>query len=381
MAGFQIIGNKMVDFEEWESLEPQKVESFYKAVAEKKEMSILTRSGTLNSLDVRDAFAKDPIPSQPIGLGKPLSVEIFGIYNGDHPNVFLGGKKRDTILVSGVTNPLQTSSSARAVNLIKENAKERKYLERSAWDAGTSLVYYSPAMDRSKCTISLELKTDNFEQDIVDAIATVLKDASGYPIFLTAAPFLYAGSRVLGSLGNIANSILEKKKNLEDSIVIQFRTASIPPSIARRVLFCNQNDKRIFRNYDIQTLDNDGDYIVRLVHKNDGQVYNGKAPYIIANLDGAVKKEYEAFVPLIATSSQVDKFFGGQVTESVMKIFQDSMSLANDMAYLNKIKDAMEDIESLEEGSPEYEDLKVLIESFKKNIGNSDIKSLVSDLK
>lgn len=380
MAGFQIIGNKMVDFDEWESIEPRKIESFFNAVAEKKEMQILTRNGILNSLDVRDAFAKDPIPSQPIGLGKPLSVEILGIYNGDHPNVFLGGKKRDTILVSGITNPLQTSASARAVNLIKENTKERKYLERAAWDAGTSLIYYSPAMDRSKCTISLELKTDNFEQEIVDAITTVLKDASEYPLFLTAAPFLYAGSRVLGSLGNVANSILEKKKNMEDSIVIQFKTASIPPSIARRVLFCNESDKRLFRQYDIKTLDNDGDYIVRLVHKTNGQVYNGKAPYIIVNLDGAVKKEYEAFVPLIATSTQVNKFFGGQVTESVMKAFQDSMALANDMAYLNKIKDAKEDIESLEKGSVEYEDLKVLIESFKENIGNSDIKSLVNNL-
>lgn len=379
MAGFQIIGNKMVDFDEWESLEPQKVNLFYKAVAEKKEMTILTRSGVLNSLDVRNAFSEDPVPSQPIGLGKPLSVEILSIYNGDHPDVFLGGKKRDTILVSGVTNPLQTSASARAVNLIKENIEERKYLERSAWDAGTSLVYYSPAMDRSKCTISLELKTDNFEHHIIEAISTVLKDASGYPIFLTAAPFLYAGSKVLGSIGNVANSIFEKKKNLEDSIDIQFKTASIPPSIARRVLFCNESDKRLFWEYDIQTLDNDGDYVVRLVHKTNGQIYKGKAPYLIVNLDGATKKEYEGFVPLIATSTQVDKFFGGQVTESVMKAFHDSMSLANDMAYLNKIKDAKEDIQSLEKGSPEYEDLQVLIESFKENIGNSDIKSLVSD--
>ena len=52
---------------------------------------------SVNLEDSENAY----LPFEPIGIGKPLSIEILTIYTGDAPKKFLGGKP-DLLVVSGV---------------------------------------------------------------------------------------------------------------------------------------------------------------------------------------------------------------------------------------------------------------------------------------
>src|ERR1700761_9185362 len=91
----------------------------------------------------------------PIGIGKPLSVEIVTMYVGNHMSTFLDNDK-NVLLVSGVKAIQTFNAVARAMNYTKQNVKNFEYPAFSGFQDGTSIVYYTQALDTETILITFE---------------------------------------------------------------------------------------------------------------------------------------------------------------------------------------------------------------------------------
>ena len=141
---------------------------------------------------------------------------------------------------------------------------------------------------------------------------------------------------------------------------------------------CNNENLAEFKDYKPGKVENTAqDYA--MIHKESGDEYKGDAPYIIINVDGAAKPELESFTPKFATAAILQRFYGavdkeGQVNEEI----EEALMLYNDFRFLKKAKDLNLKMADMTEEDENYEYTKELLEAYKKNIKNEDIKVLAT---
>ena len=126
-------------------------------------------------------------PYVPIGLGRPLTVQIRHVYTGKYPKKgFIGGAK-DIAVVSGVRDYSVFAASARALNFIERGPKPGSHLKTpNAFVQGTPVVAYYPALTADSLTLSLELAVDDFPQDFVDTLGGAFESLGGVPLHCRA---------------------------------------------------------------------------------------------------------------------------------------------------------------------------------------------------
>jgi hypothetical protein len=371
MASLFVLGNHLIDSEEYkEKMLTGQIDQLLTAAEENKSLRVGFRDMSIASEDLKEVEFK------PIGIGKPLSVEIMTVYTGDFiSNKFLSAKKRDLLCVSGVKSAQTFEATARAINMLEAGAKENSYLEFAALKAGTPFVFYTKAVDSDSLLITIELDSNSFNDGIFNAIADLIGKAAGLPIFMPAASYLLAGSQVLKIGAEGANNLFESSPFINETIPLRFATAGLPTNIARRVLLCRQEDKAELQQYRIESIDDGGAYKVRLI--KDGKPYQGKAPYLIINIDGAEKPWLNTFTPTLATTAILKKFYGGtsKVDDAAGMLLQ-AMTLYNDFSYRTKADRMEQELERLKENpdSDEYKSAKALYEAYLKNIQNDLLK-------
>ncbi|MBK9980807.1 MAG: hypothetical protein IPP15_00020 [Saprospiraceae bacterium] len=197
MATFSIIGNSLINPEELFNKTISGEMASYGVIKDlktsNKMMTFTDREIAVNTLpDLQKSLRKD---FEPIGIGKPLSIEIATVYTGDYKK-FLGGKK-DMIVVSGIKNSLTFTGTSRAINVKAKNVNQNDFKQFEAFSDGTPLVYYSPAMDADSSVVSFEIMFDNFNGGLFDTIGNLLTSAAGIPVFIPAAPYLLGGGQLV----------------------------------------------------------------------------------------------------------------------------------------------------------------------------------------
>jgi hypothetical protein len=180
----------------------------------------------------------------PIGIGQPLSVEIATVYTGEYSKGFLGGKK-DAVVVSGVKNSQTYGAASRAINIKATKVEEKTFLQFDAFNDGTAIVYYSPAMDADGMAVSFEIMFDNFDTTLFDTVSTLLTSAAGVPIFLPAASYLLGASQLINIGSKLGNTLFAGTPKLKDTLPIQFNSPIIPDTESTEFVICNDGDKRI----------------------------------------------------------------------------------------------------------------------------------------
>jgi hypothetical protein len=307
----------------------------------------------------------------PIGIGKPLSIELATIYTGDYRR-FLGTRK-DIILISGVKNIRTFQSTSRAVNLKLKSIEELSYLEFSALEDGTNIVYYTPAMDSESMSVSFELMFDNFDTELFDSLSGLFNTASGIPVFLPAAPYLLGGSQLINIGSRLGEMFFTGKPSLSSTLQIQFQSPILPPTEPREFVLYNEKDLSEFVNLKVAVIDSFGGPKLRLVDKINGEIYHGKAPYLIVLLDGRKREELNAFSTVLASASVLKKFYGvDQKASGVMDVLQDAIKLYNDSIYSAKGRILSESISKVPKGTKTYDDLKNLYQAYALNILTSN---------
>lgn len=310
-----------------------------------------------------------------IGINKPLSVEILCAYSGDAPQKFLGGKK-DIMVVSGVKAYNTYGAAPKAINHIKKKVSDYNYITMGAFDDGSPIVYYSPAVDVSTTFCSFHLVADTFGEETFGFISNLFSSAAGLPIFAPAAPFLLAGSVISGMLGNIGKTLFESKPFMTEDEIFRFDTPGQEISSAKQMVVCNETDKNELKEYR-PGLINDGDDTKKpaLVSRKHGKAYKGNAPYILINVDGKARPELDAFAPKIATAAILEKYYGLiDKGSQVVDILESAMNLYNDFHFHQRAVSLETEISKMKKNSNDYKRASQILEAYKKNIKTDQFK-------
>lgn len=336
--------------------------------------SIEFRNGVFNARTLNDNSGINLPDRIPIGIGKPLSIEILCLYSGDAPKKLFGGKK-DMLVVSGVRATSTHNESPKAINQLIKKVEDRQYFQPSAFAQGSPIVFYTPAVDVSAILCSMEMVADTFSEETFQNVSNLLSKAASIPLFFTSSMYLLAGSSIIKMAGDLGKALFESKAFLKDNIPFYFDSPDMPIANARAALVYNDKDANSFKDYKPGFVQN-GEKIKRaLVSKDTGTEYVGDAPYVLLSIDGRNRDhELREFTPKIAATSILEKFYGSDIETKSLEVLESAMLLYNDLSYYNKAKKLEMEISELTPNSNEYKKAKELLGAYKANIQNEQFK-------
>jgi hypothetical protein len=101
-------------------------------------------------------------------------------------------------------------AAPRAVQFYERGVAPRSTRQApAAFDRGTSLIFYTPAVTDASLTLSLELAFDSFPDEWLEKLSGGLQALSGLPIFLPYAGYLMIGSQLAKFAGDLGRAFLE----------------------------------------------------------------------------------------------------------------------------------------------------------------------------
>lgn len=311
----------------------------------------------------------------PIGIGKPISIEILTIYTGDAPSKAIFGGKPD-LLVSSALKALHTFDAApRAINQLVSKIQDCSYIEPSAVRKGAPVVYYSPSLVNATMLCTFELVAETFQKKIFEQMSGLFSSAAGIPIFAPANAYLLAGSFLTKIFADLGKALLESDPFLRADMNMRFDTPGFAEAMARRAFLYNDRDNEEFHSYKAIVKDT-GSGIERafLVHEDTGKEYRGKAPYIIVNIDGRNRQELKDFTAKLASAAIIERFYGSADTSGkVIETIGSAMELYNDFTFRRKAEELKKTIGLLDPNSDEYKKAKKLFNAYNNNIRNKDL--------
>ena len=256
-----------------------------------------------------------------------------------------------------------------------KNIKDHQYIKPSAFAEGSPIVYYSPAITSGNTLCSFHLIVDTFDDSTISAVGKVLGSAAGIPLFAPASAFLLVGASLL-KMGAEIGKAFERSPYLEEDISLNFLTPGMPPIKAQAMIMTNNRHENEFNDYKIAVVGHQRrDKMMALVHKKTGRKYKGNAPYMIAVVDGRTRTELTDFAPRLATAALLDQFYPkGSVSSKIIETIENSLELSNDLHFRKKAKALQAKLATYPPDSKQYQNTKILLEAYLKNIRNELFK-------
>tara|TARA_R110002096_G_scaffold275915_4_gene469629 strand:+ start:1304 stop:2422 length:1119 start_codon:yes stop_codon:yes gene_type:complete len=335
------------------------------------------KNGTSFEINVENGILKSDDSSfqsfEPIGIGKPLSIEILNVYSGDAPERFLG--KKDLLVVSGVKSVATYDAAPKAINQIIEKLNDKKHYKPSAFNNGSSIVYYTPALDMGTVLCSFELVADSFNEEIFESVSGLLSKAGGIPVFAPATGVLLAGSVLANMASKLGKAIFESKPFFKGDFNIILDSPGQILTKANHIAIIDSNHTNEFINYIPKTVTIGNVSEIKLVNKLNDKPYSGDAPYVLISVDGRKRDDLKAFAPTLASASIIEKFYGADTGTQSIEVIKDAMELYNDYSYYKKAIKQKEKIEKLDSSSKEYKDGETLLGAYLENIDSELFKT------
>lgn len=301
----------------------------------------------------------------PIGIGKPLTIELRHIYTGHLPKGGrFFGKSKDMAVISGVKDYSVFAASTRALNFIALKTDSHSHLKSaSAFTNGTSVIAYYSSVVSDNLTLSVELAADDFPETFIEQVSKGLEAAAEIPLLIPYAGYLLGAGVIAHLASDISNTLIDGQADYSITESIAFDSPGTTPSHADFRLLCHS-----------QYLAAEYDYVVGqgLVHRATRELYSGDEPYVVISLDGKSRPTLENFAATAASAAVLKRFFDirDQGSTSIDTIIE-GLKLVSDMRFRNKALAVKQKIETLEDGAPERKRLQSQYEALKKNIVNS----------
>ncbi|PKV50796.1 hypothetical protein ATE84_2863 [Aquimarina sp. MAR_2010_214] len=355
--------------------EEEAKEKLYSGELEKLDRAV--ESGNSFNLDFENGQIKaeefDIGEFTPIGVGKPLSVEILTYYTGKAPKKFLG--KKDLLLTTGVKSIATHSAAPKAINQIVRKIEDNTHYEPNAFNEGSPIVYYTPALDMSTILCSFQLVADTFNEDTFKKIGSFLTNVGSIPIFAPASTILLAGGIVSNMVGKLGKAIFESKPFFRGDFDIRLDSPGQIITKARHIAITDQRYIDEFKGYSPEIVNLGGDNSeVRLVNKSNNQPYSGDAPYLLISIDGKDRPELKSFTSTIASAAILEQFYGVEDSQGqTIEVIQDALELYNDYSYLTKAENLKKRLQGIDENSEAYKSGKILFDAYNKNIQSKDL--------
>ena len=306
----------------------------------------------------------------PIGIGKPLSLEILTVYSGNVPEKsFLSGNP--DLLLTSAAKGIQTFEAApRAINQLIKAVGDRQYLEPSALADGCPIIYHTRSLVNSTLLCAFEMVADTFDKKVFDGIQRLFSTAAGIPIFAPAGAYLMAGSFLTKIFADVGKALLVTPAFLKTDIPFRFDTPEIPEAMARMIILYNDKDQKEFAEYNFGlAAAGPGRQRMSLMHTTSGKEYRADAPFAIISLDGRHRPDLEDFTSRLASAAILDKFYGAQDTGGqIVETLSSAMELLNDFTFRLKAEKMKTQMEALDPNSREHETAKTLFNAYVGNI-------------
>ncbi len=378
MGSSFVLGHKQISHEE---LEARHAAGELEAL-DTSDGVLETTRGPVSAADL--AVVREGVPGfQKIGPGNPLSLQILTVYTGDPP-----GKRRDLLITSGHRAAKTFDAAQKMLNQIVKKAEDHAYLEPSAFDQGSPIVYYTKSVTDETILCSFQLASDRFDEQIFTGIKKLFSQAAGLPVFLPAQGYLLAGSVLTTMARRLTKAIFEGKPLLDADLNLHFNTPNVAVSEAQSAVLYNDSDRDELSGLDVRQVGN----TLALVDAN-GKRYKGAAPYMIVNIDGRDRPQLEEFGGQAVSSAMLSKFYGGgSPTQEVLgvlgtglKLYNDSRSRDHGEEAGRKLEDLAEQIKGLDPKSADFEkdyaelkkqfdDAKVFYDAWNKKIEDEKFK-------
>ncbi|MBN1259815.1 MAG: hypothetical protein JXB35_03960 [Anaerolineae bacterium] len=372
MAYAYVIGKTLVGAEEFsEKVALGLIQRFQDEARRNPQARLALRNGTVTAAEA-EAHAQSTAPGfTPIGIGKPMSLEILSIYTGNAPGGLFG--KPDLLVTTAIKAPETFDAAPRAINQLVADIEDGQFLEPSALADGSPIVYYTPSLVTGTTLCAFELVVESINKNTFENVSKLFNAAAGLPVFAPASAYLIGGTFVLKIVADLSKA-LESAPFLRAGIDLRFDTPEVPQAIASQIVVFNTRDAQEIEAYEPRLLGSSAvNQRVALVHKQTGKEYAGDAPYMIVSLDGRQRDELNDFNPRLASAALLERFYGPTDTGGqVVAALESAMTLYNDFTYFQKIQDLQKQIKALDPNSPTYqkdkESLEKLLRAYQDNL-------------
>ena len=266
------------------------------------------------------------IPFEPIGLCRPLTIEIRHVYTGRFPRTHFFQRSADMLVTSAIKSSPVVNEAATALNFLRRNVEPHSgFSTPHADELGTPVVFYSPSLTQRTSNVTVKFDFNEFPSDEFDQVADALTMAAGMPLFASAALHMYGVSILTRLVGRLGEKLFDEPPTFKSSQLITFSRPGSTIPVANYALMMQDDDeeRRILKTHVIR----DG----RLVHADTDQPYQGDVPYVVISLDGRRNDDLRDFVATSAASVMLEGVLKGpkqslqQVTEleEAVRIYHD----------------------------------------------------------
>jgi hypothetical protein len=314
----------------------------------------------------------EAVPWQPIGPGKPLTVQIWEIYTGKYPSRdWLSGHGKDMLVMSAVKSIATFDAKAPTLNFLVKAVEAQSRLKRpKASEEGTPFAFYSPALLDNALTLDLSIVFDQFSPEIFETLATVFTGAGGIPVFMPYGVYLLAAGMVARLVGQAGELLFDGQPSFSASEPLDINWPGSPP-LSPGFLVVTQGD--------VDAMDPD----FRTAHHvneqgqvvdQSGALYKGDIPYIVISVDGTPHNELASWAPTAVSSTVLSRFLrmkSGQTQAA--DILLDAVKLYNDFAFRKQVENVDLQISKTTDAKEKAE-LESKREALVKNIQNQIIK-------
>lgn len=316
-----------------------------------------------------ESVLEDVVPYVPVGIAKPLTIQIRHVYTGKFPKKggLFGGGAKDVAVVSGVKDYSVFAATTRALNFIhRAHSPHTAIKAPSAFTDGTPIIAYYPALTADSLTLSVELAVDDFPQELVGKLGDAFQSLAGIPLLLPHAGFLLGAGEVIKLVGGLGNGLFDGRPEFEITQPLNF---DVPGSAVATA------DFRLLSQSDLLRFDYKYDDERGLVHKQTDQRYDGDEPYVVISLDGRERPNLAEFAPTAASAAVLKRFFNiGDDVRTPIDTLVEGIRLASDMRYRTKALDVAKAMEKMPADSDARAALQQQYQALVKNIANDLFK-------
>jgi hypothetical protein len=331
------------------------------------EATIHFSRGTVKATDLLGPPPKAIPTFQPVGLGRPLSLEILAVYTGDVPRRWFGLAKSDLLVTSAVKALTHLNAAPRAVNQLVAAVDNHRHVQPSALSEGSPIIYYTPSLVNERLTVTVQLIADSFDKTAFQHLEQLLKTAGAVPLFVPAQGYLLVGSYFTKIFGKLGEILFESRPFLHEDIDLAFDTPGMPAAVSRHIVVYDYQDRTEFEsNYTVRPVQSavPSKTRIALVNRETGKEYAGDAPYAILSLDGRTRQGLDDFTPRFASAALLERFLGTQdAGGQAVQTLESAMQLYNDFVYHQRAKSIKQQLDDLDEEASDYAEQKAALET------------------
>lgn len=290
---------------------------------------------------------------EPVGMNKPLLIEIRYVYTGQYPSGRWGPFSPNDMLVTSAVRSLATfNASPKAINfLVPDAAKQSSLNNPQAGRNGTPVVFYVPALTEANSILDVEIIFDKFDAGLVEAIGSAFIGAAAIPLFAAYSTHLLAAGAVTKLAGRAGERLFDGKPTFTETFEVSFARAGSP--LPSEGFYCLAQP-----DFDIKREGFQFDTEIGRVVDQNGVEYKGPHPYVVISIDGREDENYNEFVPTAVSAALLERFYhirDGQ--EQPLDMLMEAVKLYSDLQYKRKAEGIDKRLAELEPSSEEYEKL------------------------